>query len=85
MQGFVRAMVITLVVAPWILVAPYMLWLALLIVFPDHHDPLDPHEVLSAQEVWEQGLRPILLPIGIGAYVYILFLAYLFVGSRKAA
>jgi hypothetical protein len=83
MDKTLRNLMIILVTAPWIVVLPYMLWMGLLIVFPDHYDSTDPHEIITAKEVWEQGLQPILLPIGIGAYAYCLLVVLIFVGSRK--
>lgn len=82
MDRAIKVAVVFVVVAPWIVVLPILLCAGLLSVFPDHVEPGDPHEVLYAKDVLAV-LWPMSMPTAIAAYAYVLFLVFVFVGTRK--
>lgn len=82
-----RTLLIIVILSPFIAALLYcggvMAITGTVFYIPGPNDP-PPTEVITWNEVREEGIRPILLPICIGIYVYVLAILFVIVATRKA-
>lgn len=82
MDRAIKVTVIVLAIAPWVYILPMLLLVGFVNAFPAQ--PGQPNDFATWRELLGY-LRQDALPIGIGAYCYVLFLVFAFVVLRKPA